>query len=38
MKKLIIIIYFQIGVTILGFPDIINHDISKSIISKSKYY
>lgn len=27
MKKLITIVYFQIGVNVIGFPDIINHRI-----------
>jgi len=27
MKKLITVIYFQIGVNVIGFPDIISHKI-----------
>lgn len=38
MKKLITIIYFQIGVNVIGLPDIFSHDLSYTIISKSKYH
>lgn len=38
MKKLITIIYFQIGVNVIGLPDIFKHDISKTFISNSKYF
>ena len=38
MKKIITIIYFQVGVNVIGLPDIISHDIAKAFISKSKYF
>ncbi len=38
MKKLITIIYFQVGVNVIGLPEIIKHDISKAFISTSKYF
>lgn len=38
MKKLITIIYFQIGVNVIGLPDIFSHDLSYTIINKSKYH
>lgn len=38
MKKLITIIYFQIGVNVIGLPDVISHNISKSFISKSIFH
>lgn len=38
MKKLITIIYFQIGVNVIGLPDIFSHDLSSTVIHKSKYH
>lgn len=38
MKKLITIIYFQIGVNIIGLPEIISHDITKAFNSTSKFF
>lgn len=38
LKKIITIIYFQIGVNIIGIPEILKHDISKTFISKSQYF
>lgn len=38
MKKLITMIYFQIGVNIIGLPEIFKHDISKTFVSTSKFY
>lgn len=29
MKKLITIIYFQIGVNVIGLPDIFSHEVKK---------
>lgn len=31
-------VYFQIGVNVIGIPEIFKHDISKSFISTSKYF
>jgi len=41
MKKLITIIYFQIGVNIIGIPEIFKHTLTEklySFVSKSKYF
>lgn len=42
MKKLIAMIYFQIGVNVIGLPEIISHDtgiIKKNLsIAGSKYH
>jgi len=43
MKKLITIIYFQIGVNVIGLPDIISHVCGvfypkKELINESKYH
>ena len=38
MKKLITMIYFQIGVNVIGLPEIIKHDLTKSFVSQSKFY
>lgn len=38
IKNLIVSVAFQVGVDVLGFPKIITHDLSKYIISKSKFH
>lgn len=38
IKKLIISISFQIGVNIVGLPIFETHDLSKTIISTSKFH
>jgi hypothetical protein len=38
MKKLITMIYFQIGVNVIGMPDIISHNLASTFISKSKFF
>jgi hypothetical protein len=38
IKNLIVSIAFQVGVDVLGFPCIVTHDLSKYIISKSKFH
>lgn len=38
MKSLITAVYFQIGVNIIGIPEIIKHDLKKYFISKSLYH
>lgn len=38
MKKLILSVMFQIGVNVIGLPEIITHDLRKTIISKSKFH
>jgi hypothetical protein len=38
MKSLIVAVYFQIGVNVIGLPEIIKHDISKCYVSNSKYH
>lgn len=38
MKKLITIVEFWIGVNVIGLPIIHTHDISKYIVTKSKYH
>lgn len=38
MKALIVAVYFQIGVNVIGLPDIIKHDISSCYIGKSKFH
>jgi hypothetical protein len=37
MGKLITMLYFQIGVNVIGLPELIKHDISKAFTSKSKF-
>jgi hypothetical protein len=37
-RKLIISVFFQIGVNVIGIPEIIKHDLANTIISKSKYF
>ena len=36
MKKLIYFIYFQIGVNVIGLPEIIMHDFRDTIIQEQK--
>ena len=38
IKKIIVIVSFQIGVNIIGLPIFIEHDIYKAYISKSKFW
>ena len=38
MRKLITIVFFQIGVNVIGIPEIFKHDISKTIIHKSIFH
>lgn len=38
MKKLITIIYFQIGVNVIGLPEIFKHDLTKSFVSQSLFF
>jgi hypothetical protein len=38
IKKLIISVSFQIGVNVIGLPEIITHDLTKTIINKSKFH
>lgn len=38
VKKIITVVYFQIGVNIIGIPEIIKHDISKVFVSKSNFF
>lgn len=38
MKKLITAVWFQVGVNIIGIPEIIKHDLSKTIVSISKFH
>lgn len=40
MKKLILSVYFQIGVNVIGLPEIIKHDLSGTIVNtyKSKFH
>lgn len=38
MKKLIISVFFQIGVNVIGIPKIVMHDLSKTIVSNSKFH
>ena len=38
MKKLIISVFFQIGVNVIGLPIIITHDLSKTIVGFSHFY
>lgn len=38
MKKLILSVMFQIGVNVIGLPEIITHDLRKTIISKYKFH
>ena len=37
MKKLILAVYFQVGVNVIGLPEIVKHDLTKTLISKSKF-
>jgi hypothetical protein len=38
IKKLIVSVSFQIGVNIIGLPVTIKHDLSKSIVTSSKFH
>jgi hypothetical protein len=38
LKKLIVSVSFQIGVNVIGLPEIITHDLKSTIISKSKFH
>ena len=38
MKKLILSVFFQVGVNVIGLPKIITHDLSKTIIHKSSFH
>lgn len=38
MKKLITILYFQLGVNVVGLPDIISHYLGKYFIHKSQFH
>lgn len=38
MRKLITAIYFQIGVNIIGIPEIVKHDLTKTFIYKSNFH
>ena len=40
MKKLILSVYFQIGVNVIGLPEIIKHDLTNTIVRtyKSKFH
>lgn len=38
VKKLIVSVSFQIGVNIIGLPIFETHDLSKTIISTSKFH
>lgn len=38
MKKIILSIYFQIGVNIIGIPEFIKHDFAKSLVLKSTFH
>lgn len=38
LKKLILSVSFQIGVNVIGLPEIITHDLTKTIVSISKYH
>jgi len=38
MKKLIISVFFQIGVNVIGIPEIVKHDLLKMIISNSNFH
>jgi hypothetical protein len=38
MKKLILSVFFQVGVNVIGLPEIITHDLSKTVVSKSIFH
>jgi hypothetical protein len=38
IKKLITVVFFQIGVNVIGIPEIISHNLNSAIISKSKFF
>jgi hypothetical protein len=38
LKKLIVSVSFQIGVNIIGLPVFETHDLSKTILSTSKFH
>lgn len=38
IKNLIISVSFQVGVNVIGLPEIVTHDLKKTIINKSKYH
>jgi hypothetical protein len=38
IKKLITVVFFQIGVNVVGIPEIISHNIKSTIISKSIFF
>lgn len=38
MKKLIISVFFQIGVNVIGIPEIVKHDLSKTFIHNSLFH
>lgn len=38
MKKLIISVFFQVGVNVVGIPEIIKHDLLKTVIHKSIFH
>ena len=38
LKKIITAVYFQIGVNIIGLPEIVKHDIVKAYKVESKYF
>jgi len=38
MKKLITSVCFYIGVNVIGIPEMVKHDLSKSVVSKSVFH
>lgn len=38
MKKLITSVYFYIGVNVIGIPELIEHDLLKTVTNKSVYH
>jgi len=40
MKKLILAVYFQCGVNVIGLPEIVKHDLSSTVVNtiKSKFH
>jgi len=38
MKKLIISVFFQIGVNVIGLPVFVTHDLSKTIVGFSQFH
>lgn len=38
MRKLILKVYFWVGVNVIGLPEVIEHDLIKTLIHKSKYH